>query len=86
MLTRLRTFHVGPLLGSTARGWRAAVFSQGIRKSKVFSATREVQDWATRTEFEIQHANKVADKTLLGVVFHRYARDVSPQKKGGVGK
>lgn len=65
------------------KGWRAEVFRQGIRKSKTFPTKREAQDWAARTEFEIQHADKVADKTQLGDVFNRYAREVSPKKKGG---
>jgi integrase len=65
------------------KGWRAEVFRQGIRKSKTFPTKREAQDWAARTEFEIQHADKVADKTKLGDVFDRYAREVSPKKKGG---
>jgi integrase len=65
------------------KGWRAEVFRQGIRKSKIFPTKREAQDWAARTEFEIQHADKVADKTQLGDVFDRYAREVSPKKKGG---
>lgn len=64
------------------KGWRAEVFRQGIRKSKIFPTKREAQDWAARTEFEIQHADKVADKTPLGKLFDRYAREVSPQKKG----
>ncbi|MBT8169819.1 tyrosine-type recombinase/integrase [Falsiruegeria litorea] len=66
-----------------SKGWRVEVFRQGIRKSKIFPTKREAQDWAARTEFEIQHADKVADKTLLGDVFDRYAREVSPKKKGG---
>ncbi len=65
------------------KGWRAEVFRQGIRKSKIFPTKREAQDWAARAEFEIQHADKVADKTQLGDVFDRYAREVSPKKKGG---
>ncbi|TMV84498.1 site-specific integrase [Thioclava sp. BHET1] len=63
-------------------GWRAQVARQGIRRSKIFPTKREAQDWASRAEFEIVNAKSIAEKSTLGEVMDRYAREVSPAKRG----
>ena len=63
-------------------GWRAFVARSGVRKSKVFATKREAQDWAAREEYKILHADKVAEAMPLGDLFDRYAREVSPSKRG----
>ena len=64
------------------RGWRAEVSRRGIRRSKVFSTRQAAKDWAARQEYEILHHDEVAAKTTLGEVLERYAREVSPRKRG----
>lgn len=63
-------------------GWRAQVARKGIRKSRIFPTRQEAKDWAARAEFEILNGDKVAAKTPLGDVLDRYAREVSPSKRG----
>ncbi|MDO6755406.1 site-specific integrase [Phaeobacter inhibens] len=63
-------------------GYRAEVARNGVRKSKVFPTKQEAKDWAARTEFEILNHDKVAAKLMLGELFERYAREVSPSKRG----
>ncbi|AUQ98075.1 tyrosine-type recombinase/integrase [Phaeobacter inhibens] len=63
-------------------GYRAEVARNGVRKSKVFPTKQEAKDWAARTEFEILNHDKVAAKLTLGELFERYAREVSPSKRG----
>lgn len=43
---------------------------------------QEAKDWAARAEYEILNHDKVAAKLTLGEVFERYAREVSPSKRG----
>lgn len=62
--------------------WRAEVFRGGKRRSKVLATRREAADWAARTEYEIAHAEEIAGAMSLGEVFSRYAREVSPKKRG----
>lgn len=63
-------------------GWRAEVARQGRRQSKVFATKREAQDWAARAEYLILNGDKVASNTLFGDVMDRYAKEVSPSKRG----
>lgn len=63
-------------------GWRAFLARRGVRKSRVFPTKREAQDWAAREEWKIQHADRVAEAMPLGDLFDRYAREVSPAKRG----
>lgn len=63
-------------------GYRAEVARNGIRKSKVLPTKQEAKDWAARAEYEILNHDKVAAKLTLGEVFDRYAREVSPAKRG----
>lgn len=63
-------------------GYRAEVARNGIRKSKVFPTKQEAKDWAARVEYEVLNRDKVAAKLTLGEVFERYAREVSPSKRG----
>lgn len=69
-------------IGKHRDKWRAQVQRKGIRRSKVFPTKREARDWAARQEYEIANAAKVASKALLRDVFDRYAREVSPTKRG----
>lgn len=64
------------------KGYRAQVARKGVRKSKVFPTRQEAKDWAARAEYEITHAPEVAALGTFGDAMDRYAREVSPQKKG----
>ena len=64
------------------KGWRAFVFRQGKRQSKVFASKREAQDWAARAEYLILNSQKVAAAMSFGEVMARYADEVSPKKRG----
>jgi integrase len=63
-------------------GYRAEIARNGIRKSKVFTTKQEAKDWAARAEYEILNGDKIAAKLKLGELFDRYAREVSPSKRG----
>ncbi|MEM9249245.1 MAG: hypothetical protein AAGB05_11185 [Pseudomonadota bacterium] len=62
--------------------WRAEVRRDGKRKTKVFPTMCEATDWAAREEYIIQNAPQVAEATLLGELFDRYAREIPLQKRG----
>lgn len=62
--------------------WRAFVARQGIRKSRVFGTRQEAKDWAAREEYAIAHRDRVASAMRLREVLDRYAREVSPGKRG----
>ena len=62
--------------------WRAQIARKGIRKSKVFQSRQEAKDWAAREEYKIVNSRKVAAAMKLADVFDRYAREVSPGKRG----
>jgi len=68
-----------------AGGWRAEVCRLGVRASKTFPTKAAAQAWATQYESEIlEHRGKPAyrnDHTLHDA-FQRYAKEVSPTKKG----
>lgn len=63
-------------------GFRAEVARQGVRRSKVFPTKREAKDWAARQEYMILNGEKMAAATAFGDVMDRYAREVSPTKRG----
>lgn len=65
-----------------ARGWRAEVYRKGIRRSKVLPTKREAQDWAAREEYLITNDARVAADTPFSEALERYAREVSPAKRG----
>ena len=62
--------------------WRALIDRRGVRKSRVFPSRQEARDWAAREEYKILHGEKVAAAMKLGDLFDRYAREVSPGKRG----
>jgi integrase len=63
-------------------GWRAQVARRGVRKSKVFATKQEAKDWAARTEREIVDGERIAGRMKLTDALDRYAREVSPRKRG----
>lgn len=64
------------------KGFRAQVARAGVRRSKVFPTRREAKDWSARQEYVILSGEKVAGRTRFGDVLDRYAREVSPGKRG----
>lgn len=63
-------------------GWRAQVYRNGIRRSKVFPSKRAAQDWASRQEYLIENSDAIASAQPFADVLLRYAREVSPTKRG----
>lgn len=63
-------------------GWRAQVARAGIRKSKTFPTKRAAQDWANRTEYELDNREQVTSRKTVGDLFDRYAKEVSPTRRG----
>lgn len=65
------------------KSWRVFVYRQGIRKSASFSTKAEAQAWATKTEAEFlaESRGEIPDKSF-GDLLDRYAREVSPTKRG----
>jgi len=64
------------------KGWRAHIDRRGIRKSKLFASRQEAKDWAAHEEYKILQGEKLAAAMRFGDVLERYAREVSPQKRG----
>jgi integrase len=62
--------------------WRAEVFRQGVRKAKTFDTKTEAKNWAARQEYLILNEEVVQGKITFGEVLERYAREVSPAKRG----
>jgi len=67
-----------------AKGWRVEVARKGVRRSKVFPTRRAAQDWGARQEYLIlEEGQGLRDsRTTLGDMLDRYAREVSPAKRG----
>lgn len=63
-------------------GWQAQVARLGVRASKTFPTKREAQDWAARQEHLILTGQGQYGPGTLGDLFDRYAREVSPTKRG----
>ncbi len=66
----------------TATGWRAEVCRNRVRRSKSFATKRAAQDWAAQQVYEIDNRKELSARVLLREVFERYAREVSPTKRG----
>jgi len=64
------------------KGWRAQVYVGGVRRSKVLPTRQAAKDWAARTEWELRHHDQASAQTALGDMLDRYAREVSPAKRG----
>lgn len=64
------------------KGYRAEIARKGIRRSKVFPTRQEAKDWAARQEYLILNREKVAAAQSFGDVMARYAREVSPSRRG----
>lgn len=64
------------------KGYRVEVDRQGVRRSKVLATRQAAKDWAARAEYEILNGDQVAAALTLGALFDRYAREVSPKKRG----
>lgn len=62
--------------------WRAEVARAGVRRSKVFATKQEAKDWASRQEYLILHDDTKPGDVLFRDVLARYAREVSPKKRG----
>lgn len=60
--------------------WRAEIARGGARKSKTFATKTEAKDWAAREEMALLPGS--AGRTRLADVLTRYAREVSPAKRG----
>lgn len=66
-------------------GWRAQVYSKGQRASKIFARRQEARDWAADMEAQLRtstSAKGAPSKMTLGEMLERYAREVSPSKRG----
>lgn len=63
-------------------GWRAFVAIKGVRRSRVFDRKTDARDWAAREEYQIKSGEGEYGPGTLGDLFDRYARTVSPTKRG----
>ena len=63
--------------------WRAFIFKDGVRKTKVFDVKAKAQAWAAQTEADIAtgKAGDIPNKTFSDLLT-RYAEEVSPTKRG----
>jgi len=64
------------------KGWRAQVYVAGQRRSKVLPTRQAAKDWAARAEWELRNHDQASAQTTLGEMLDRYAREVSPSKRG----
>lgn len=67
--------------------WRARVIKKGFPpQTKTFTSRETAEAWARKTESEMERGAFVcareAEGTTLGEALGRYAREVSPEKKG----
>lgn len=63
--------------------FRAEIYHQGRRASKVFPTRTAARDWAARQEYLIKEASDaLVDYGTFGELLQRYAREVSPTKRG----
>lgn len=62
-------------------GWRAFVFKNGVRATKVCPSKKEAQTWATAKEAELLHHQDDEGHTF-GEAVERYRTQISPKKKG----
>jgi len=70
----------------TAKGYQAQIARkvQGktVRKAKNFKSKREAQVWAREVEAELDKGKTEGRKDTVREVFDRYAKEVSPKKRG----
>lgn len=64
------------------KGWRAEINRRGVRKAKTFDTRQQAVDWAAKAEAELVGGESYAAKVAFRDVMARYAREVSPSKKG----
>lgn len=63
--------------------WRAEVCKKGRRASSYFDTKTAAREWASAKEFELANlVEYVATRKRVGDMFERYAKEVSPKKKG----
>ena len=62
--------------------WRAFVARKGIRTSKLFDTKVAAKDWAAREEYLILNGQGEYGPGTVGDLLDRYAREVSPTKRG----
>ncbi|MEH6740296.1 MAG: site-specific integrase [Sulfitobacter sp.] len=62
--------------------WRAEVARKGVRMSEVFAGKQAAKNWAVRQEYLILNAKPEGETAIFGDVLARYAREVSPKKRG----
>jgi integrase len=62
-------------------GWRAEVYKKGVRKAQTFPTKAEAKAWAHALEGELAEGLRPSSLTV-GKMMERYAKDVSPSKKG----
>jgi integrase len=65
-------------------GWRAQVYVNGVRDSKILRTQREAKAWAAARELEIrtQKGQTPSERHTVGEMMRKYGEDISPQKKG----
>lgn len=61
--------------------WRAQVYANGVRTSKVFKTKQEAAQWSLQREAELT-GKKLPTKTFADAM-KRYAREVTPDRAGG---
>lgn len=73
-----------PTISRHGKGWRAQVRRLGhAPQSRTFPLKSQAWEWATRAERQILEGTFQPVKHTLGDAFDKYARDVSPKKRGG---
>jgi integrase len=68
--------------------WQAQIARKGVRKSQSFNSKQDARDWAGRQEFLVlsgdssEYPQAANGSGTLADIFRRYAREVSPKKRG----
>lgn len=63
--------------------WQAQVARDGVRRARSFPTKAAARDWAVRQEFLITEGDSASGPSgTLGDLLDRYAREVSPTKRG----
>lgn len=71
------------------KSWRASIFRKGIRLTATRNTRTEVEAWAVAEEQRIDEGatapqiRKSPNTISVASLFDRYAREVSPEKRGG---
>jgi len=67
----------------SGKKWRAEVEKNKRRASKTFDTKAEAREWAAEKELEFANTSKfVSTRKRVSDLFERYAKEVSPKKKG----